>query len=786
MEKQLPFIPLEKLTYKGLSGVQAARQKEQGHSNATPPPPGKSWWQIVASHLFTFFNLINAILALALLLVGSYQNMLFMGVVVCNTFIGTFQELRAKKTLDSLNLLVSPKALAVRDESPLWLHPEEIVVDDLIVLYQGDQIPVDGQVVGGMGAVNEALLTGESEPVEKKLNDLLLSGSFVIEGTLYMQVKKVGAQAYAAQVTLSAKTIKAPKSELMTDLSKLIKIMSAVLFPIGILLFLKQYFALHLPLTQAIPASVAAMIGMIPEGLMLLTSLALTVGVIRLSKKNALAQDIYALESLARVDVLCVDKTGTLTEGNMSVSDLVPFNNQEGRLDKAMSHLVGGLEDNNLTFKALRKHFNPTNHAHYSQVIPFSSARKYSGVREETQGSFAMGAPGYLFPQGLEQSFAGQIDAYIEQGYRVLLVAYSPNPFVEKNLPPGLEPLGLVLLYDKLKEDTKQTIDFFTKEGVHTCIISGDDPKTVGLIGKKLGLTGAAVDATTLTTNKALSQAAGRYQVFGRVSPEQKKLLVEVLKAQGHTVGMIGDGVNDVPALKACDCSIAMAGGSSAAGKTARLVLLDNRFFSLPAVVMEGRRVINNMARTASLFLVKTLFSALLAFLLLFLPMQYPFEPIQMTLISSLFVGIPSFFLALEPNKRPVRGNFLGKVLANALPGALTIVLLMLAIFGFSKTFGFSQNQEATLATWVTGTAYFWILFSICFPFTLMRGLLLGLVTAAFVVAMVLFPSLLGLVPMNLTMIVCTGALGLLAPFLLKWMRKVSKKLLPLFWKKKG
>lgn len=786
MDKQLPHIPFEKLTYQGLTAEKVQKQKEKGLYNGPPPPPGKSVWQIMASHLFTFFNLINAILALALILVGSYQNLLFMGVVICNTVIGTLQELRAKKTVDSLNLLVTPETLVVRDRIPKWIDPQEIVVDDLIVLFQGDQIPVDGEVVGGHGAVNEALLTGESEPVEKKQEDTLLSGSFIMEGTLYMRATKVGAEAYAAQITLSAKEIKAPKSELMRDLSKLIKFMSAVLFPVGILLFLKQFFIMKLPLAEAIPSSVAAMIGMIPEGLMLLTSLALTVGVIRLSRKKALAQDIYALESLARVDVLCVDKTGTLTEGNMSVSAVIPLENKKEEFERAAGYLVGGLEDNNLTFQALRNYFTPCNGGNYCRVIPFSSARKYSGVQEEKEGSFVMGAPSYLFPQGLDQNLQREIDEQINQGYRVLLVAHSPNDFEEKDLPAGLTPLGLILLYDKLRKDTKDTIDFFTAEGVRTCIISGDDPKTVALIGRKLGLEGKAIDATTLTTTQSIDEAVSNYQIFGRVSPQQKKLLVEVLQNKGHTVAMIGDGVNDVPALKACDCSIAMAGGSSAAEKTARLVLLDNRFSSLPAVVMEGRRVINNIGRTASLFLVKTLFSALLAFFLLFLPMQYPFEPIQMTLISSLFVGIPSFLLAMEPNKKPVEGNFLKKVLTNALPGALTIVVLMLAIFGLSKGFGFTQSQEATLATWVTGGAYFWILASVCYPFSLMRALLLGIVTAAFVVAMIFFTGLLELVPMNTTMIVLTAVLSVSAPVLLGWMRKISKKILPLFWKDKA
>ena len=776
MKEQLPLIPFEKLSYHGLTSQKAADQKAAGFDNVPPPTPGKSWWQIIAAHLFTFFNLINVILAAALLLVGSYQNILFMGVVICNTFIGALQELRAKKTVDSLQLLASPDVLVVRNKQPQWIKAQEVVVDDLLAVFQGDQLTVDGVMIGGQGAVNESLLTGESDPVDKKTGDVLLSGSFLVEGTVYMEVTKVGAQAYGAQVTLSAKEIKAPKSELMTDMNKLIKIMSWILFPVGILLFLKQFFWLKLPLTQAVPASVAAMIGMIPEGLMLLVSLALTVGVVKLSKKNALAQDIYALESLARVDVLCVDKTGTLTQGNMSVAKVVPLEG-DAALNEAMGHLLTGLADSNLTFKALQNHFTAFEGGEY-KAVPFSSQRKWSGVYSPKTGSYVMGAPSYVFPQGLDEGLTQSVKDFVAQGYRVLAVAHSLNPFEEKNLPPGLRPLGFILLYDQLREDAKETIEYFTNQGVRVCVISGDDPTTVSLIGRKLGLPGAesAIDATGLTDEAALAQAAKTYQVFGRVAPEQKKQLIMALKSQGHTVAMIGDGVNDVPALKACDCSIAMAGGSSAAEKTARIVLMDGRFSSLPAVIMEGRRVINNVGRTASLFLVKTLFSALLAFLLLFLPMQYPFEPIQMTLISSLFVGIPSFFLALEPNHSPVKGRFLKTVFHNALPGALTIVVLIGAIFALSKGLHFTQGQEATVTTWVTGATYFWILLTVCYPFSPLRLAILTVSAAAFIFAMFLLAPLLGLVYMGKTLVIVTMVLAAIAPVLLFGMRRVVKK----------
>ncbi len=689
MNKPLPTIPFEQLEYQGLSLKKAKKQKELGLFNAPITSPGKTLGQIMASHLFTFFNFINLLLALALLSVGSYQNMLFMGVVLSNTVIGTFQEIRAKKTVDSLQLLATPDLLVVRDNQPLWVKNEEVVVEDLLVIFQGDQLTVDGEVVGGQGAVNEALLTGESDPVDKKIGDLLLSGSYLQEGTLYAKVTKVGEESYGAKITLSAKDIKSPKSELMEDMEKLIKAMSMVLFPVGILLFLKQFFLLNLPFSEAIPSSVAAMIGMIPEGLMLLTSLALTVGVVKLSKKNALAQDIYALESLARVNMLCIDKTGTLTKGDMVVSQVIPWQNGQKKMEEAMGYLLGGLQDYNLTFTALNKHFTAFKNQNYEQVIPFSSLRKYSGVYKEGVGSFIMGAPSYLFPKGLEEELQRKIDESIIKGYRVLMVAYSTNPFKEKELPERIAPLGFVLLYDELREDAKETIAFFAKEGVEVCIISGDDPKTVSLIGKKLEMPGAerAVDATSLKTQEEIYQGALNNRIFGRVAPEQKKQLIKALQKQGYTVAMMGDGVNDVPALKACDCSIAMAGGSSAAEKISRIVLVNGGFGALPQVVMEGRRVINNIGRTASLFLVKTLFSALLAFFLLFLPMQYPFEPIQMTLISTLFVGIPSFLLALEPNQNPVSGHFLRKVFTNALPGALTIVIQMILLFIVSKIF---------------------------------------------------------------------------------------------------
>ncbi|NLB90463.1 MAG: HAD-IC family P-type ATPase, partial [Clostridiales bacterium] len=636
------------------------------------------------SHVFTFFNLLNLLLALALLLVGSYKNMLFLGVVLSNTFIGIFQELKAKKTVSSLQLLATPKVLAIRDQLPVWIDQQDIVVDDLLVFFQGDQLAVDGEMVGGQGALDEALLTGESDPVIKNIGNLLLSGSFVLEGTLYMQVTNVGSLSYAANITLQAKTIKSPKSELMTDLNKLIKIMSFLLFPIGILLFLKQVFWLHLPLAKAVPTTVGSMIGMIPEGLMLLASLALTVGVVRLGKKKVLAQDIYALESLARVDVLCVDKTGTLTEGKMTVAQTIPYECDQQVLHQSIGHLMKGLEDNNLTLQALRQSFLPAEKGEYQQVIPFSSKRKWSGVYERQAGSYVMGALSHVFPKGLPPSLEAQKNLSVSQGYRVLVVAHSLQTFIDSALPQNLTPLGLVLLQDKLRPDVKEAVAFFAREGVSLCILSGDDPKTVSFVAKELGISHYALDASTIQKEEHISQALQTSRVFGRVSPDQKKYFVQALQKQGHCVAMIGDGVNDVPALKTSDCSIAMTGGSSAAEKTARIVLLENRFSALPDVVMEGRRVINNISRTASLFLVKTLFSALLSFLLLFLPVGYPFQPIQMTLISTLFVGIPSFFLALEPNQKKVEGSFLKKVFSYAFPGALTIVVLILSIFALS------------------------------------------------------------------------------------------------------
>lgn len=777
MEKTYDALP-----YQGLTGEEAARRAAAGQSNRQPRLAGKSAGQILAGNLFTLFNLLNFILAAALIAVGSYRNLLFLGVVFSNALIGTVQELRAKRTIDKLELLSAPVVRVVRDGQVGAMPMEDVVLGDLLILAPGDQVCADAELIAGEGAVDESLLTGESEPVSKAPGDTLLSGSFLTEGTLYAKATQVGADSYAAQLTLRARTIKKPHSELMQSMRYIIRAVSAVLIPLGVILFLKQYFRLEADLHDAVTSTVAAVLGMIPEGLMLLTSVALAVGVVRLGRQRTLVQELYGIESLARVDTLCMDKTGTITKGAMKVVDIVTLEGIDPQtVEEELAALVAALEDNNPTFTALRERCSGSCGGLTAvYTVPFSPARKWSAVSFHEQGTCVVGAAEFVLGGQIDPALQASIDAYARQGLRVLLLCRSPEAMTGKALPGGLAPRALVLLSDVLREDAEETVAFFTRQDVALKVISGDSPLTVMNVAKQAGIPGAesAVDATTLDTPEKLAQAATRYTVFGRVTPEQKKDLVRALKKSGHTVGMMGDGVNDIPALKASDCSIAIAGGSDAARRVSQLILLDANFSAVPEIVMEGRRVINNITRAASLFLVKTTFSFLLSLLLVFLPMHYPFAPIQMTLISTLTVGIPSFFLALEPNRARVKGDFLYNVLRNALPGGLTIVTQILIIFALSGALGLGEEARSTIATWTTGCAGLVVLLFTCLPLNFTRLMLLLLMTLAFFTAGIQVGDVFYLESLTLSAKLLTAGLIAASPLVMALMRWLVKR----FW----
>lgn len=747
----------------GLTEAEAAKRMADGQGNAVEDDPGRSVPQIVCANLFTLFNLLNVALAAALAFVGAYRNMLFMGVVVSNTLIGTVQELRAHATLRKLKLMNTPNIRVRREGREQVLPADQLVQGDVVVLTAGNQVPADAVVRAGAGAANESLLTGESDPVSKQAGDWLMSGSYITEGTFTAQLVHVGAESYISRLTRSAKKIKRSHSALMSDMQRLVRVVSILLVPIGLLLLGKQLLVSHAPLTTAIPTAVAAMIGMIPEGLMLLTSMALTVGVITLGRRKVLVQELYGIETLARADVLCLDKTGTITTGEMAFETMIVLTGEESEAREAMTRFLGAMPERSATTTALAKAF-PTQAETPRAVLPFSSARKKSAVTLADGRTLVLGAPSFVLEDGqMTEAVRRRMTEAAAAGRRVLMLAECGGPIDGTSLPPVTRLLALVCLTDVVRDNAPQTLRYFREQGVQLKIISGDDPVTVSAIGRQIGLDGAedCVDASTLTTPEALRTACDRYTVFGRVTPDQKRALVEALKAAGHSVAMTGDGVNDIPALKAADCSIAMAGGSDAAKHAAQLTLLDPDFASLPAVVGEGRRVVNNITRASSLFLVKTLYSFALALLMLALPAAYPFQPIQLTVISTLTIGVPSFFLALEPNHDPIRGRFLRTVLLRAIPGAASVAVCA-AIAMMLVHIGWSAEACSTLATAAAAWAGVLFLAGVCWPFSKLRAAVLAAMAAGMVLAFLLFGPVFYIVPLTGTQYAALGGLMVL------------------------
>lgn len=744
----------------GLTEAEAQRRREQGLGNEVTADPGKSVGQIFRENLLTLFNLLNVALAVCLALVGSWRNMLFLGVVVSNALIGTVQELRAHKTIRRLQVLSAPTAHVLREGVERGCAMNELVKGDLVILRAGDQVMADAVVMDGHGAVNESLLTGESDAVGKHNGDWLMSGSFISEGRLTAQLVHVGDDSYAARLTHSAREIKRPKSALMTELNKLIRLVSCLLVPLGILLFCKQFFLQHLPLTSAVPSTVAAMIGMIPEGLVLLTSVAMAAGVVKLGRRKTLVQELYGIETLARADVLCLDKTGTITTGEMALDSLVPLDADEEAMKAALARFLGAFDQSSGTLDALRKAVLPGTETPVA-VLPFSSARKKSAASFADGVTLILGAPAFVLGDAYTGEVRERAEAFAAQGVRVLLLAQADGCVTETEAPAVSRVLGLCLLTDQVREQAEETLRYFREQGVEVKVISGDDPRTVSAIARRVALTDGEcwVDASTLT-DEQLAEACEVATVFGRVTPAQKKLLVEALKQAGHSVAMTGDGVNDIPALKAADCSIAMAGGSDAAKHAAQLTLLDADFSAMPDIVLEGRRVVNNITRAASLFLVKTLYSFALTLLLLALPAAYPFQPIQLTLISGVTIGIPSFFLALEPNRERIRGGFLETVLRRAVPGAAGVTVCAV-IAMMTVHFGWPQAVGSTLATLAAGAMGLGILLRVCRPFNPLRGALWLVMTLCFIVSVLTQGALFFLV--TLTPIQCLALAGMIA-----------------------
>lgn len=740
----------------GLSPQQVEQRMREGLHNGDSGVRSKSEGQIIRENVFTFFNLLNFALALAVLLVGSPQNALFMGVIISNIVIGSFQGIKAKRTIDKLSLISAPKAVALRGGQRYNVRVEDVVLDDVLIFGAGNQICADAVVVGGECEVNESLLTGESDPVVKLPGDPLLSGSFVVSGTCSAQVEHVGAESYANRIAGDASYMKKRSSEIMDSIDLIVKIIGFAILPVGGVLFWKQFFVLGDTLRNSVVSTVAAMVGMIPEGLVLLISLAFAVSVIKLSARKTLVQDMYCVETLARVDTLCLDKTGTITEGSMQVDEIVPFDGfTEDQMKEALTALVNTLTDSNPTFMALKDWLPNSTAWRAAEAVPFSSARKWSGAYFSGRGCYVMGAGEFILGDGFGP-YKRKAESYSKNGQRVLLLARADLSFDDKALPEGLKAMGLVLISDKIRKEAPRTLRFFADQGVDLKVISGDNAVTVANIARKAGLDNADkyVDATTLHSEEDIKRAVKEYAVFGRVTPQQKLAFVKALKEDGHTVAMTGDGVNDVLALKEADCSIAMASGSDAARTVSNLVLLDSNFASMPVVVQEGRRSINNLQRSSSLFLVKTIFSALIGVLFIFINYSYPFQPIQQTLISSLTIGVPSFILALEPNNDRLRGKFINNVIRMCIPAALTMTANIVALCALAAPLGMTPDETSTMAVIMTAMTGFIMLFKVSAPFNALRGtLFFGLLTA-FILAYSFLGGLFQLTELTLPMLI--------------------------------
>ncbi len=774
----------------GLTKDQVDERTSHGLLNTMPESPSKSNREIVYSNVFTYFNLIFFVIAVLLILVGSFRDLTFLPIIIANTLIGIIQEMHAKRVLDNLSILNSPKVRVVRDGKEISLSSEKLVLDDIAILSAGNQVPADAVIEEGEVLVNESLITGESASVTKTIGDMLLSGSYIVSGQCHAKMEKVGQESYVSQLSQEAKIMNdAESSEMIRSLNRLVKIVGILIIPIGIILFSQQYFINGEGIRSSITATVAAVIGMIPEGLYLLANVALAVSASRLAMKKVLVHDMKCIETLARVDVLCVDKTGTITENTMTVKKMLPLlpsgeDPEESDADLTETELTLGdfaaaMAVDNITMKAVKEHFRKRSGRRPEKVFPFSPDYKYSGAIFGEVG-YVLGAPEIILRDAFPD-YAPSIEKYSNEGFRILVFAKCREPLTGGALKGPVEPLCMVLLANPIRQNAKETFSYFAEHGVKIKVISGDNPVTVSEVAKEAGIEDAEqyVDATTLVEKDELRAAAIRYTVFGRVTPEQKRFLVSALKEAGHTVAMTGDGVNDVLALKDADCSIAMASGSDAASQVAQLVLLESDFSRMPAVVGEGRRVVNNIERTASLFLVKNIFSLFMSIASIIFAASYPLEPSQISLISLFTIGIPAFVMSLEGNKDEIKGHFLSNVLFKALPGGLTDFLVVSGLYVLCIQFGVGGTDLSTACTFILAIVGMMVLYQIASPMTKIHWLLLACMMGGLVYCMIFVRSIFGIsrISRNCLMLLVIFAI-LTEPtfrYLSIWMKKLSE-----------
>ena len=720
----------------GLNDLQINERIQNNLVNYNDQPPTKTIGQIFKSNFFTYFNFINLVLGGAIIAAGifggelweSIKNCTFMGVIIFNSLISIAQEIISKKTIDKLSILTASKLTAIRNGKEVELGIEEIVLDDILKLKLGDQVLTDSIILKGTVEANESFLTGEVDPIKKVEGDLILSGSFIVSGTCYARVEHIGKDNYISKISSEAKYDKKVNSIIMNSFEKILKVLSVLIIPIGILLFINQLLVTGSDVTASIFGTVAALIGMIPEGLLLLTSSVMAVSVIRLSKFKVLVQKLYCIETLARVDVICLDKTGTITMGEMELREVVPYNgiNQE-ILDEIVNNMCNSFKISNATLDALKQRYNKNTNVKVKNILEFSSSRKYSAVTFNEDDTYYMGAIEFLLGND-SKNYSSIIEQYSD--YRLLVIASKKGQIEE--VPTNLSVIGFVIIQDKIRKEAPDTLKYFKDQGVKVKIISGDNPNSVAKIARRAGLENTEFISATEINNNNINEYAEKYNVFGRVTPEQKKHLIETLQQNGHTVAMTGDGVNDVLALKTADCSIAMASGSDAAKNVSQLVLLDSNFASMPKVVAEGRRTINNVERSASLLLIKTIFTAILVVICIFMQSEYFYMPIHLSLITTCTISIPSFILALEPNNDIVKGNFMLKVIGKSFPAALTVVFNVVMIVLYKRYFNISEDITSTLIVMMTGTSGFIFLNGLCKPYNKLRIALMGILITLF------------------------------------------------------
>ena len=762
----------------GLSQEEVEQRIKNGKVNKSGKDKLKTNWQIIRDNVFTLFNLYNLIIAIALVMVKAYTNTFFFAIIVLNVLIGIVQEIHGRNLVKKLSILTASKAIVIRDGKQKEIGIDEVVLGDTILLKQGDQIPSDSYVIQGEVEVNEALLTGESDSILKGKEDKLLSGSYIVSGKCYAIVEKVGDDNFANQIVNATKQEKENNSELINSMKKVTKFTSWVIIPVGIILFVQAFFFREATVAQAVVASSAALLGMLPKGLVLLITIALESGVIKLANKNVLVQELYSIESLAHIDTICLDKTGTITNGKMSVSEIKIYNEKilPHPFNNMLEAFVNGMDDTNSTFRALQEHFDGKTTYEKQDNVSFSSERKWSSISFKKEGTIVVGAPERLF-QKSKNEMPARITNLQKDGKRVLGVAYTKEIISNDELPE-LQIVASIVLEDPLRKNAKEMLGYFKKQGIDVKIISGDNPLTVSNIAKKAGLEDyeSYIDLSTISTDAEIVNLVDRYSIFARVLPHQKSIIVKALQAKEHKVAMTGDGVNDVIALRESDCSITLPDASDAAKQVSQIVLLNPDFSVLKDVLMEGRRVVNNITKVARIFFIKTIYSILLSLFCIVTNTGFPFIPIQITLIDLIIEGYTSFFITFESNKTPIIGAFLTKALTNALPFALAIMINIIILTIAGNIIGIPQTELTTMMYILIGFVSILAVQEVCTPFNKMHIFLFATTTIGFYVAALLFNKLLQLSPLNGAEIIVVCILAIISYLMIHIKRKIYKE----------